>query len=511
MRPFLKINAARLRWGIILTWSIVLISWTFTSPVGSSPDEDYHLASIYCAGGYKTGICEPSTYPYAKKVPSPTLNSGSCFVVNQFESANCQLTSGVLDTWELIDTIRLDYSSGDVLYYSLANLLVDDDIQVSVLKVRLLNIGIFLTLLVIFAIFSSIIQFAWLNVALLISLVPLGIYVISSVNSQSWQLTGLIFSWAFTYLALSNKPRHSSFLSLLMLSALLALIAINTRADALYFFIFYITILLFVYRKSVGIRRLITIGSVAACVLITSQMFGLSKPTNFVSQGFGDVQQPVPFSELLYSNLSNISEIIFGVFGLSDRPNEGYIIGGLGALDTPMPHVASLTMTLLFIGLISFAFVRAQSRLRWAMLISLLFYVSLPIFVLQRDNLLVGSYLQPRYLLPITFLLVALASMPKCNDRTVSKCLLWISVVAVTISHGLFLHAILRRYTVGNAGGYFSLMSDDSWWWNTNLSPYSVLIIATVSMSLLASMLAHLLLNQPEHSHRNNRLSEVIS
>ena len=35
-----------------------LLAWGVSSPPGSSPDEDYHMGSIWCAGGIEAGVCE---------------------------------------------------------------------------------------------------------------------------------------------------------------------------------------------------------------------------------------------------------------------------------------------------------------------------------------------------------------------------------------------------------------------------------------------------------------------
>ena len=51
----------RLRWWrVVLPLALLVVfgSWAVTSPVGSSPDDDYHLSSIWCAGGERSGVCE---------------------------------------------------------------------------------------------------------------------------------------------------------------------------------------------------------------------------------------------------------------------------------------------------------------------------------------------------------------------------------------------------------------------------------------------------------------------
>ena len=48
---------------------LALLSWGLSSPPGSSPDDDYHLASIWCAAGEVDGRCEAATDPDERFVP----------------------------------------------------------------------------------------------------------------------------------------------------------------------------------------------------------------------------------------------------------------------------------------------------------------------------------------------------------------------------------------------------------------------------------------------------------
>ena len=44
-------------WRVALPLALLVVfgSWAVTSPVGASPDDDYHLSSIWCAGGEQSG------------------------------------------------------------------------------------------------------------------------------------------------------------------------------------------------------------------------------------------------------------------------------------------------------------------------------------------------------------------------------------------------------------------------------------------------------------------------
>jgi hypothetical protein len=481
---------------LVLAWGVLLAGWSMSSPVGSSPDEDFHLASIYCAKNFRPGLCEQSGYPNAKRVPISVLNAGSCFVPDQYVSANCQRQSKVLSNFDLLDTLRLDYESQDIIYYSVASHLTSHNIESSVLKIRFLNVTLLLMLLILFGTVSTIKQFVQLNLVFLIAMMPLGIFIMTSINPQAWQLIGLIFFLAFTNLALHREiNRFKRYISI-FLAVLAATIAISARSDALFFILLYFIIALLVNRDYLNSRRLTGALGLATVVLLFFWRFNIYRPTNFVSEGFGDTRTGIPFWELMFRNISDLSQLIFGVFGLSDRPTEGYIIGGLGSLDTPMPHVASLSVTVLFVGLIGWAFLNSNRAERCLMLIVTAIYCAIPIYVLQKGNILVGSYLQPRYLLPVTVLLVMLA-VPRIeikDDR--SKNALLLAICFLMFAHSMFLHALLRRYTVGNSVSGFSLVSNNAWWWTFNLpSPYFVLLFSSLGLVIVCSACLLILLN----------------
>ena len=49
---------------IALAPALVLVAvgaWAFASPAGSAPDDEFHLASIWCANDARTDLCKPGT------------------------------------------------------------------------------------------------------------------------------------------------------------------------------------------------------------------------------------------------------------------------------------------------------------------------------------------------------------------------------------------------------------------------------------------------------------------
>ncbi|MDP2014454.1 MAG: hypothetical protein Q8L05_09535, partial [Actinomycetota bacterium] len=71
---------SRAWWLLPIAFFIMCSGWAVTSPVGSAPDDDYHLSSIWCGRGIQTGVCEQDpAYPDTFKVPRNVVDASDCF------------------------------------------------------------------------------------------------------------------------------------------------------------------------------------------------------------------------------------------------------------------------------------------------------------------------------------------------------------------------------------------------------------------------------------------------
>src|SRR5690606_5772128 len=117
----------------------------FASPIGASPDDDYHLASIWCAADGRPDLCAPSEYGDGwRKVP-PGIMTAPCYVSDPDGSAACQ-------DWDVgrAPSINADHGNWTGAYppvfYATMNVFASTDIQVSALAMRLANVMIFVGL-----------------------------------------------------------------------------------------------------------------------------------------------------------------------------------------------------------------------------------------------------------------------------------------------------------------------------------------------------------------------------
>jgi len=54
---------------------IALMAWALASPMGSSPDDDFHLTSIWCANASKTYDCAPGKTAATRVVPDQSARA----------------------------------------------------------------------------------------------------------------------------------------------------------------------------------------------------------------------------------------------------------------------------------------------------------------------------------------------------------------------------------------------------------------------------------------------------
>src|SRR5262245_53254713 len=82
-------RTARLKaWGALAVL-LALGCWALASPVGASPDEDFHLGSIWCAQGIEAGRCEQGPTAQSRLVPADVARA-TCYAFKPETSAACQ-------------------------------------------------------------------------------------------------------------------------------------------------------------------------------------------------------------------------------------------------------------------------------------------------------------------------------------------------------------------------------------------------------------------------------------
>src|SRR5690606_33876128 len=164
-----------------------LLAWALASPVGSSPDEDYHLVSTWCATGDEAA-CMPDGAGEAT-VPGALVDA-ACYAFDSAESAACQ---HALDFTGAPDTVTERgnfHGAYPPVFHGVLSVFVGHDIQASVVLMRVFISLVFTALATaLFVLLPRVrrptLAWSWARAA-----VPLGRLVGSTIKPTGWAVAG---------------------------------------------------------------------------------------------------------------------------------------------------------------------------------------------------------------------------------------------------------------------------------------------------------------------------------
>lgn len=457
---------------------ICLLSWAFASPLGSTPDEDYHLASIWCGQGERDGLCEYSTEKAGDIiVPASTVEAANCFAFHPELSANCPIKPAS----ETTVTGRSNADGGyPPVFYWVMGAFAGPNLVLSVLLMRIFNSVLFVGMLLTTFLLSS----KSLRVPLLwgiaITVVPLGMFLIPSVNPSSWALISATVLWASLtgfFNAKSNKQRTS----LGIIAGLATLIGAGARSDAAVYSGIAVVVAIILSWKKVSEHRLMLLLPVGIVIVALAFFFSGGQSSVVAPDGSAATNASIGVVALAFANLALLPQLWTGVLGT----------WGLGWLDTTMPGIVWVTSVAMFSAFV-FAGLKSLNKVK-ALAVSLLFLclIAIPLYILVNDRVMVGAGVQPRYIFPlmIMFAGVSLTALRAGKD-TFSRAQVWIAVSGLTIANSLALHTNIRRYVTGIDTGGVNLDEKVEWWWTIPVGPMWIWALGTIAFGLTLSYLA---------------------
>lgn len=470
-----------------------LLAWSLSTPVGGTPDEDFHLASIWCGQGERGGFCEQGPTSNEKLVPSDLVYSAVCFAFDSNQSAACQ-RNGYGTGSELVKTDRGNFSGlYPPVFYWVMSWFVNEDINSSVLLMRFFNTVLFLVTLYVT---SRLIKPKYNKIPFIVgffTLIPLGVFLVPSINPSSWAITACIGAYFATsaWLQTNGKRKWISFIVI----NLMVLIGAGSRADAAIFVLLAITSSFFVNSSKIQWKTLlsylpIVIGlAMVLLFVLTSGQAGVG--TNGLE---GDTKSSITGIKLLVVNVLQAPELWAGIFGY----------WGLGWLDTPMPAVIWVIGTLIF-GYVYFSgFLSSTIRKKIVLVVLLLILWALPVLILFKSGLTVGAGVQPRYLLPI-LCVIACVSL----DRAGTVFPVGFSIVQsrllktlIFVSFAISLLINYRRYESGMDVMSPLLWNNLEWSWPYAPFPMISWLVGTICFAMLL-----LNVSFPQNRLNNHKIS----
>jgi len=470
----------------LLSLLLVLLVWSISSPVGSSPDDDFHLSSAYCGQGIRKNLCEPGSSQLERLVPYGIVHAHDCYQ-DPLKSAACLDTEGVLSNPAKEYFTPNTRNLYPKLFYYASSFLAGTNVRVSVAFMRLLNIFIVFSL---FA-FTYLTVSEKLRKALLLSWcftsVPLGLFLMASNNPSSWEIAAVSVFWVNVCSFFQNKTRRGKVVSALG-SVVSTIIAVGARADSGAFLCVALVLSLFYSWPHIekSLRKVIAVISIVLIPVLIWTMSAGSQ-SSVIQNGLTGTGRLRPIQGVLQHNLENIVNLIFGSFGLNGSNSK---LGNLGWFNTPIPPTASLLVLLTFVTFAVFLFSKNDIRGKISMISISIVLVVLPLRVLQIDHMYVGDWFQPRYILPLLYILIGFGAV-FAKKIELPKDLQLIAVLSLTFAHSLCLHACIRRYmsdyTSDFGADFFLLNHHILWWSNFGPSPIFIWGLGSVSFGVFAA------------------------
>ena len=468
---------------------IALAAWAYASPIGAAPDDDYHLVSIWCANG-GSAECTPGTEANTRVLPE-SFRGIACYAQVESRSAQCQ--HAVLNDKTPVELDRGNFAGEyPPVYYAAMRLFAGDDIQVSALAMRLVNAALFVALGTALAILLPAYRRRTLLWGWLVSLVPLGMFLIPSNNPSGWAITGV----GTAFLALlgwfeTTGRRRWALGALYLLGVLMAA---GSRGDAAVYAIGAtgtVLILASARTRAFAISTMLPVaGLILAFVFFASAGQSGVASSGFTSGG-GGATIPVPGATGVEAPLTGFALAAYNILMLPFLWTGVWGSWGLGWLDTQLPGIVPWAATAAFIA-VGFA---GLGLLTWRKAIAtggvLLVLIVLPVYVLTAGGDKVGANLQPRYLLPLIVLFVFLLLTEPAGGRLkLTRVQTFAILAALAVANLVSLQVDIRRYVTGAAQQGLNLDDGAAWWWpNLPVGPSAVWVIGALAYAGLLAVL----------------------
>ncbi len=504
-KSFARFIAIRALMALLLF--MTLAAWSMGSAVGSSPDEDYVLTSIWCANTPQLkGMDDPARNapitltgrpifangetcrrdldrPNTVWVPSKVAES-NCTLGPDKVGASCQKTM----TTDIASTDRINTVLRSNTYFNALHSLVGQDVYKSTIYMRLLN-SLISAVLIIFTLSLNKNTSTDLAVAFLSIIVPVGISLISSVNTSSWAITGSAI-FTLSLIAVDQRSLKSKHTIICLFSCALGFwIGNASRYETKYqFLLIFIFVLLYKYldflfflkvRKKLALFVFFLIGAIFfSSILQVNKLFVTD---------FFDNQQKDKIA-LLTLNFLNLPQFITGYFGS----------WGLNSFDALLMQTVWLFATAGFSLVICQSLRYSEKQEKVIGFTSITVFCAAILFYLQHFFVEIRDMVQPRYFFP---LLIGSSLLIVGNKKSEFSKSLIISIgFLATAANAIALRTVIRRYVTGqNVKLSKSLNSPRDWWWTDKDSgttlwapaPETVWLIGSLAFAMLFAVIIY--------------------
>lgn len=473
-----KLSSRILRWSIWTTPLLLLFTlfgWALSSPVGSSPDDDFHVASIWCAYGDREGLCESSSNSDGERLVPASIVKMTCYAFRSQIGGECQNGTAEREVTELLPVNHGNWNGSTYppLFYGFFGMFASQNIAVSVMAIRLVNALIATVLLTATAFALPRRLRPMLVMSTTLAMVPLGLSILPSTNPSSWAL--LSAATLFPAIFALAETRGTQRIALIVIALAAAVLGAGARADAAAYSVLATLLALFLSARWNKVSA-----SVGAIVVVVSALFYLSAGQSSAVGGLSPDHTDGPSTSisLLISNITHLPNLWLGMFT------------GLGWLDTGISPLAIFAMVFATIAVLFTSLADLNRRKAIALGTVTLAFISLPLVILQASGAGVGTQVQSRYVLPLFIILLAVALLPTLDTQSAPRFSWtqhWLLAVLIVGSQGLALFNQLSRYI---ADAPSANLDGGTWWWSGSpVSPMGTLFVTILSFGLMVFVL----------------------
>ena len=461
---------------------LALLAWATASPPGSSPDEDYHMGSIWCPLPV-TEHCEMRQNDagvYEVLLTRQIALAAGCFSFHANISGACvdgivEAENGNPPYW----TNRFDrYGSYPRGFYRFMHSFTgvgdpEVDVTGTVFTMRMVNAVLTVAVFGAALAVSTAANRRLLAYGGLIVAAPMIIYLLASINPTGWSITGVTAAWFGLHGYMTERERWRRN-SLLAVAGVGALMGVSSRGDAGIFVAgVSAAVVLLHWDRFWSERR--TLIAPALTFLLGAAGFLSAGQTGAVTGGMGGG------GEASLSTL--INNLIMMPALLMDA-----ITGNLNWGDTPMQPLTRTAVTVLA-GAMLLIGVRAMNRQKALSLFGLLAaLVGIPLFMLQITGTVVGDQVQGRYVTPLlaVVMMTALWDPLRGGVERLSRTQAAFVFLGLVAGHSWALHTQMRRFITGDEVRYLSLEHRIDWW-HSPIPPNLSWLLGSLAFAVLCT------------------------
>ena len=483
----------------------VLAGWLLAAPPGASPDDSYHLGSIWCAEGHSGDVCLPAIgieNPDVALVPAAVIDL-TCFAEDGAASAACQAEPRPRAEQQYVASVTNIERRRPNLYYLVMHQFIGDgqDVRAAAGRIRVVNILVTSAMFALTALVAHRRLRAAFILSWIVAALPLGLFFATTVSTSAWSIAGLSTVWANAITA-RDHPRTANRFGAALLALLGVVMGLGARTEAIAHVAILATSLIATWtlarhdiqRGNGPLRnrdRIATwVASTAGALFflwllnaVAPESAGLDSAVGGFRAGYErllarDIGDP------LLAILFEVPTLWTGAFGDA---------WGLGVLDTPVPHGASIPITAAYVALIAVGTHHGSRARTLGVGLFAAGFIAMPALSLLRSGLLVYESLQPRQFVALAFPVLGLAlyRFRAEPELVIGRGMRRTLLGALAFGHSIALAVTMQRHTTGLLPGFDQLPRhiefgrEVKWWWADMPSPAVVWALASLAYLVL--------------------------